>query len=85
MHMCVACPVASKVGTALYTLLVYISADRSRVLVRIALGFIELVHMYMPNGLGAAVCGSSGQLTRCQSVPTIGIRPSKVNRLSAEP
>ena len=60
-----------------------ISTDRSRVLVRIALDFIELVHMYMPNGLGAAVCGSSGQLTRCQSVPTIGIRPSKVNRLSA--
>jgi hypothetical protein len=33
------------------------------VLVRIALDLIELVQMCMPNGLGAAVCGSSGQLT----------------------
>ena len=49
---------------------------------RIALNFIELVHMCMPNGLGAAVCGCSGHLTRYQSVPTIGICPSKFDRLS---
>jgi hypothetical protein len=63
------------------------------VLVRIALDFIELAHMCMPNGLGAAVCGISGHLTRYvnPSLHTLHIHvllidrdssPSKVNRLS---